>query len=390
MTPRAKTAHSEPFTPARAFSSVPKTSPKERTNSNLPRDIVSMRHARGEFTKTNMNRNYQFTLSDAERDNAYAAFAGIPYDPRGGMDYITAVRLATLKALPHRLLVALSEQKASYAPLPYLVIENLPVDVEVTTTPDPTMFQPDVKSGYVSENLIMGIASLIGEPYSIFFEGACIVNNLVPIPAAAHDFTGLGSEAELAFHVENAALKHAGERNFSPLGLLLTGVRSDPNGPLTWVSDARDAMALLSAADIATLRRPLYFIRVPYRWRTGQVNSPDETHPVAIVKDTAAHPDITAAFYPGMMRCETVEAQEALDRFYIAIKKVGFGLDIKPGRLLYVDNRSTLHSRDAFKSGTDSLGNPLRWVQRVFVAQSLANHRHLTARHPRVFELSPD
>jgi hypothetical protein len=45
----------------------------------------------------------------------------------------------------------------------------------------------------------MAFASLIGEPYSILFEGGDIVNNLIPTKRAKREYTGLGSEVELDF-----------------------------------------------------------------------------------------------------------------------------------------------------------------------------------------------
>ncbi len=82
-------------------------------------------------------------------------------------------------------------------------------------------------------------------------------------------------------------------------------------------------------------------------------------------------------------------AQDALRRFRDAVGMVSFGIDVLPGRLVYIDNRIALHSRDRFKANYDDFGRPLRWIQRVFVAANLWNHRSLLRTKERVFDASP-
>ncbi|USP03386.1 hypothetical protein [Bartonella taylorii] len=107
----------------------------------------------------------------------------------------------------------------SITPRPYLIFENLPIDRQINTSPNPYNLDASCKSGYISENLIMMFSLLIGEPYSIKFEGEHIVNNLVPLEENKKDYTGLGSEVELDFHIENAALKFITGLNLSPKGI---------------------------------------------------------------------------------------------------------------------------------------------------------------------------
>lgn len=106
----------------------------------------------------------------------------------------------------------------------------------------------------MSKNLIMIFSLLIGEPYSIKFERKHIVNNLVPLEDNKKDYTGLGSEVELDFHIENAALKFITGFNLSPKGIFLSGVRNDVDSPLTRISDARLALKLLNEEDLSSLR----------------------------------------------------------------------------------------------------------------------------------------
>lgn len=333
-----------------------------------------------------MQSNYQFILTNQERNHLYHGLSNIEYDPSGGADYIHEIKTAALSTLPHYITRVLHQQKASIQPAPYLVFENLPTDDTIYTSPNPRVFTPSAKSGYISENILMAFAAVIGEPYSISFEGAEIVNNLIPVPAHKNDFTGLGSKVELDFHIENAALKFMNNVNYSPLGLLLSGVRHDPNGPLTRIADARAALRLLSAEEVDVLRQPLFEINIPYRWRAAFSKENTRTKPVPLVQGDIDMPEVSAVFYSDMLRSLSPEAAIIVYKFHQAIKQVSFGIDIQPGKLLYIDNRFALHSRDAFSPTLDEQGLPLRWVQRVFVAPNLWHHRNLKSIKNRIFE----
>ncbi|WP_330168835.1 hypothetical protein [Bartonella grahamii] len=60
-------------------------------------------------------------------------------------------------------------------------------------------------------------------------------------------------------------------------------------------------------------------------------------------------------------------------------------MNVQPGRLLYIDNRMALHSRDKFLGSFDRYENPMRWIQRVFVSADLWSHRYVEQIKERVF-----
>lgn len=334
-----------------------------------------------------MNKKYLLKLSDDEKEILHQELERIQYDPTGSTRYVTEIRKIALRAFPSRIIDCLNEQKASLNPMPYIIFENLPVDRAVKFTPlDPQVIPPDSKTGSISENLLIAFGSLIGEPYSMFHEGHDIVNNLIPSLKSLREYTGLGSEAELDFHIENAALKFMGDRDFSPLGLLLTGVRHDPQGPLTRLADAREALRLLSEDDIELLRQPLYRIKVPYRWRPSVPGNMQVTDPIPLIQGNIDLPEVAAAFYPDMVIPLNDSATTAFNHFHETIRKVSFGVDLTPGRLVYIDNRFTLHSRESFIPSVDQSGTPFRWVQRILVAPNLWNHRNLNQIKERVFK----
>ncbi|ASL86721.1 taurine catabolism dioxygenase TauD [Serratia marcescens] len=328
-----------------------------------------------------------FQLTDQERNELFSALDKIAYDPAGGDAYIHAIRTAMITHLPHRLSAALSQQKASIKPRPYLILKNVPVDKEVFFSPCPDQYTPSAKSGNISENLLVGISSLIGEPYSMYFEGKELINNLIPKREAKKEYTGLGFDVELDFHIENAALKHLEQFNVSPMGLLLAGVRRDPHSPMTRISDSRLAIAQLSREDVETLASPLYSIKLPYRWRQSTQAGREETALVPLISQNHVLPDVSAVFYPGMIAASTPRAEAALERFYGLVKENAIGIDICPGDLVYIDNRFALHSRDKFTPSFDERDTPLRWVQRVFISASLWNHRNLNQVEERIFSI---
>jgi len=222
------------------------------------------------------------------------------------------------------------------------------------------------------------------------YEGNEIINNLIPYKENRADYTGLGSEAELEFHIENAALKHLSGVDLSPMGLMFTCVHEDENGPATRVGDARLALRRLTRRQRDILRSPAYKIKVPHRWRDTRFGAPPTmTDWVAVLNGREGdYPDISAVFYKDMIHAEHADAAEALAAFHRAIKDISLSISLKLGRLVYIDNRFALHARDKFTPSFDDEGRPARWIQRVFVSQSLWSYRNLVPVSDRVYEVS--
>lgn len=348
--------------------------------------VISLAEA-GDIGNRKINKSNVFRLTEREKSILRDALAPINYEDSGNSAYINTVKNAASAAMPKRILAALQEQRASLQPRPYLIFDNLPTDDEVFGSPTSTETGNAYKSGHVSENLAIAFASLIGEPYSVSFEGIDIVNNLTPERGKEKDYTGLGSDVELDFHIENAALKFVKDLDLSPTGLVLTGVRQDPAMPKTRIADASEAIRQLDQCDLDILRGDNFRLKVPYRWRSvlGGENFV-ETAPAPLISGCMIQPEVHVAFYPDMVTPLNDDATRAFRNFYEAIKRVSFGVDVTPGRLVYVDNRFALHSRDRFTANYDENGWPLRWIQRVFVTATLWNHRTLRRLKERVFE----
>ncbi|SFS90180.1 hypothetical protein [Marininema halotolerans] len=98
-----------------------------------------------------MNENYIFKLNNDERDNLRKALTQVPYDPSGNNQYITEIRMAAYKAFPRHIISRLNEQKTSIKPLPYLILENLPLDEKIISVPNSSDDVDGFKSSCMSK-----------------------------------------------------------------------------------------------------------------------------------------------------------------------------------------------------------------------------------------------
>ncbi|WP_272524936.1 TauD/TfdA family dioxygenase [Providencia sp. PROV196] len=332
-------------------------------------------------------QNEKIILSSQESEIIRNALNEIEYDAKGGMNYLNKLKQTAYNIFPERVIVGIEKMKLlTEEAYGCISIENLPIDNEVTGSPLFKETGSSFKGGTISENVLIALSLIAGEPYSISHEGLELVNNLTPHPDATKEYTGLGSEVELDFHIENAAQAHMPEGDTSPLFLMLLGIRTDiDNGPFTRIADMRNALKLMSKEDIKELYQSNYIIKVPYRWRDATITPRSNTGLVPVLSGPITCPQITAAFYPDMMVTANIAAKQALDNLYEALKKVSFGVQITPGRLIILNNHFVLHSRDQFEAKYDKNGRAYRWVQRVFVAPTLWNYRNYQRLHERVF-----
>jgi L-asparagine oxygenase len=258
-------------------------------------------------------------------------------------------------------------------------IENLPVDEAPPMPPiNGGSLKRIEKETYVSENVLILIASFFGHPYSMFCEGRGLVNNLVPTQATSTHLTGLGAASDLRFHIENSALRFLTGRDCAPKALFLTGVRQDVTPPLTRLSDARAALSLLGEEDRKALSSASYRLRLPYRWRDFRPGFDRITTPrVPLIRTTREGLLVNAALYGDMIADYRVPAAERAARnFEAALEEVAYDGIVAPGELLCIDNRVTLHARTPFQASFDAQGRAHRWAQRVFVTESLDNFKN--------------
>jgi L-asparagine oxygenase len=325
-------------------------------------------------------------LNPQEKQRLGKELSGIIYDPLGSDQYVQCLRRKMYEVLPVVLINALTSQRCINSLSGAIVINNVPIDTLIYGSPNFDQTGRLFKSGTLSENVITAFSSLVGEPYSIYFEGKELVNNLTPQAKTKFDYTGLGSEVELDFHIENSALQYIAEDDYSPSGIFFLGIRIDKEmePPKTFIADTRKALKLLSNSDLTILHHENFYLNLPYRWR-GTFSNKLTAIKCSVLKGKLDAPRVSVAFYPDMIIPINGAAKRALNNFHQAVKAVSESIQITPGKLVYVDNRFTLHAREQFKPTYDTNGCPYRWIQRVFVTPSLWPFRAFQSTGGRVF-----
>jgi L-asparagine oxygenase len=320
------------------------------------------------------------TLTEAERDLVQNAVQDIVYPESDYKTYLTQIQLAQKEILPIFSDIAdqanLSRCYPRYTGA--IKIENLPTDADPPMPPAQSGGLKRIeKPSYISENVLLLIATLFGSPYSMACEGRGLVNNLVPTRATSADLSGAGAASDLRFHIENSALRFLTGRDCSPKALFLTGVRQDKTPPLTRLADARPALALISPEDVEALTTAQYQIRLPYRWRHFRAGYERVTTPrIPLLRVGADGLLVNAALYGDMIAdFGSAAGERAARNFEAALEAVAKDEIVAPGEILCIDNRVTLHARTPFAASFDEEGRALRWVQRVFVTEDPSNFR---------------
>jgi hypothetical protein len=333
---------------------------------------------------------YTKTLTNAERELVQMAVAHIAYPSNEYDQYLREIR--TAQRIVAGVFDDIAERTGLSRHYPYysgaIKIENLPVDENPPMPPAQTGGLRWIeKPSYISENVLMLIATMFGHPYSMACEGKGLVNNLIPTRATSTDLTGAGAASDLRFHIENSALRFLTGRDCSPKALFLTGVRQDKIPPRTRLSDARPALMLLAPADRKALGTAQFRIRLPYRWRQFRAGYDQVLTPrVPLLRSGPDGLTVNAVLYGDMIAdFGSVAGERAVRNFEAALEAVAVDQIVTPGEVLCIDNRVTLHARTPFDASFDEAGRALRWAQRLFVTEDLANFRRWATEDGAVF-----
>jgi L-asparagine oxygenase len=321
---------------------------------------------------------YTKVLTDDEREHVARAVENIVYPEHDYRVYLIQIRLAQRVLWP--ILADLIERRNLSRGYPHhtgaIKIVNLPCDAEPPLPPaQPGGLKRITKPSYVSENILLLVATLFGSPYSMACEGQGLVNNLVPTRSTSADLTGAGAASDLRFHIENAALRFLTGQDCAPKALFLTGVRQEQAPPRTRLADARAALALLTRAEQNALATPQYRLRLPYRWRPFRAGYEHlMTAPVPLLEPAVDGLLVHAALYGDMIAdYGSAAGEHAARSFEAALEAVAVDEIVAPGELLCIDNRVTLHARTPFAATFDTEGRARRWAQRVFVTDDQRN-----------------
>ncbi len=232
-----------------------------------------------------------------------------------------------------------------------LTITNLPIDADLLP-PTPNLPDSVERAATVPATTAMLLGQQLGEVIAYRDEKhGALVQNVVPVPSLATSQSNGGS-VPLEFHTENAFHPHRPDY----VGLLcLRSAHQDQVG--TQVAAVRRALPLLDEADRAILREPRFVTAAPPSFR-----SVDRSRPRPVLTGSLVDPDVCVDFHATSALDD--RAGRALAQLREGLTRVRVDLVLRPGDMVFLDNRLVVHGRVAFMpryDGTD------RWLHRVFV-----------------------
>ena len=276
-----------------------------------------------------------------------------------GFDDVQLVELAkqSIEELPSGLRAQVEAFGHTPPPAGCMLLRGLPVGVVPPTPAEPTL---PTDKGVATELLLLTIASLLGEPVGYLPEhGGDVVQNIVPVRAAASEQTSTSSAVDLMFHTEAAFHPHR------PRYLLLFCLRGDSDARTTFAS-VHHALAYLDRATIDVLFERRFRCAVDASYLNGREN--DFGPPMAVLTGTITDPHMV--FDQDLMMGADEEAEDALIALGAALSAHHDGVVLEPGDMLIIDNDMVVHGRSPFSARFDGTD---RWLQRAFVVTDLAS-----------------
>jgi L-asparagine oxygenase len=253
--------------------------------------------------------------------------------------------------LPLRLLEELRAFRHDPGPDGTLTITNLPLEPDALP-PTPNVPDSVERASTGPATLATLLGQQLGEiiAYRDEKHGA-LVQNVVPVRSLAASQSNGGS-VPLEFHTENAFHPHRPDY----VGLLcLRPAHRDQVG--TRVAAIRRAFPLLDPVSRAILREPRFVTAAPPSFRSA-----DSSGPCPVLRGSADDPDMCVDFHA--TSALDADAAAALADLRAALTEVRTDLVLRPGDMVFVDNRLVVHGRVAFTPRYDGRD---RWLHRVFV-----------------------
>jgi L-asparagine oxygenase len=253
--------------------------------------------------------------------------------------------------LPPRLLEAIRGFRHDAGVDGRLAVANLPIGAEsLPATPN----VPDSveRAATVPATIAMLLGLQLGEVIAYRDEKyGAMVQNVVPVPSLAGSQSNGGS-VPLEFHTENAF--HPDRPHY--VGLLC--LRPAHEGRVgTQVASVRRALPLIDDASRAVLHEDRFVTAAPPSFRSAVRSAP-----CPVLTGSADDPDLCVDFHATSALDDL--AGQALARLREALIEVRADLVLRPGDMVFLDNRLVVHGRVGFTPRYD--GND-RWLHRVFV-----------------------
>jgi L-asparagine oxygenase len=308
---------------------------------------------------------HQITLTGQERSRVSALAEQLVRTDPGLLDDPGWLRQARQLSchLPTSLLEAVMRYRHEPGENGILLIGNLPIDEDAL--PDtPGVLGSVEAAATIPATVSLLIGMQLGEvvAYRAEKRGA-MVQNVLPVHGMETSQSNAGADP-LDFHVENAFHPHRPDY----IGLLC--LRSDHEKIAeTLASSIRQALPEISAADRDILHQPRFVTGAPPSFETG-----GHPEPHAILDASPEDPNIVLDFQ--VTKALDDEAENALKRLCSALAEVAVPVMLRPGEMVFVDNRIVLHARSIFTPRYDGHD---RWLHRVYIS---LDHRRSRSYRP--------
>src|ERR1700683_3124993 len=300
-------------------------------------------------------------LSAAEREALEVLYSHVKQRPQDDLEEFIIRATLVFHSIPERLRRCLLEFKRFGNREGVLLIRGLPVDAELPPTPRDSG-RSTAKSTYVSELALATFGSPLGESISYLQEkNGEFYRNICPTARNEREWSSESSLDLLPFHTEAAF------HPFLPSYVMLYCLRSDHDmRARTMVASIRRIAPRLVESDIEILRQNIFETGIDYSFgsSTGKRGGGLVT---AICY--GANDDPYLRYDPGLMTPHGSEGQEVMTRLDAVIDDLASYVCLRPGDLLIIDNRRTVHARTEFVPRYDGLD---RWLQRSYLVDGLA------------------
>jgi len=218
-------------------------------------------------------------------------------------------------------------------------------------------------SHFVSAILLSSISDLVAYEAE---SGGKLFQEIIPVPHMSKAQTSLGSNVELEIHTEQAF------SDLRPDILSLTCIRGDPSA-ITYIFSVDHILANFNSEECELLRKPLWKtgVDLSFKLHGKEFINGDVRGPMPILYGSSSDPFLR--FDQDLMFGLNEEAQRILKKIIDVYHRKKTPHILKPGEIIFVDNRRALHGRSPFFPKYD--GND-RFLIRCFSTFDYANFRH--------------
>ena len=316
--------------------------------------------------------NYKLNSEENTTINNLINF--MKYESNNMHSYISKASYLAFK-LPFNLKQLLNNFKQYGTKTGFLLLENVNINEEQPITPPDNNYFIGEKTEYAKTitlfNQYLGeMISYEGEGYGRLFQ------DMVPKQSLSSTQTSLSSKVELEIHTEQAFSK------LRPDVLTLGCLKGDENA-ITYILPVKTILNKLDDKKREMLRQPLWMIGVDlsFKMNFDEFIEGDMRGPIPIIY--GSHMDPQLVFDQDLMKGINDEA-EALKKEIVEIYyKYRYGHILKPGEVIFIDNRRAVHGRSSFSprfDGTD------RFIVRSFVTFDLNKSKYARNKDERVIE----